>query len=81
MVSTSETQTEFDAEYGSWANRSHQVVLVTADRRASTADVTVEITGFDAGPFGASNDSQRVIFHLIRQGRGWIITDPPYLPY
>jgi len=80
MVYTSEGESEFDSEYGDWSSRSHQVTLVSTDRQRATASVTIEISGVDAGPFGASNSSQRVTFHLDQHGRGWIITDPPYLP-
>lgn len=81
LVLTSQDESQFDQEYSDWGTHSHQVSLVSSERRGDTASVTVDVSGFDAGPLGASNSSQRVTFLLTRSGRGWLITDPPYLPY
>jgi hypothetical protein len=81
MIITDESLQAFHMEYDNWGNTSHQATLVGSRVSGDQATVAVEISSFDAGPLETSNSSQRVTFTLTRQGKGWVIDDPPYLPY
>jgi hypothetical protein len=74
------SRAQFDQQFASWSQTSHQVSLQMTTLQKGSASVAVEISSFSGSPFGASSNSTRVIFTLIRSGRGWLITGPPYLP-
>ena len=69
----------FHQQFDSWGRRSHRVTLVRASTRGRRASVTVDISSFSGGPFGASDETHEQTFTLARRGNGWRITGPPYL--
>lgn len=74
------SRADFHQQFDSWSQTSHRVTLVRSMRSGNEATVTVDISSFSAGPLGSSNQTQRTTFTLVRQGKGWRITGPNYLP-
>lgn len=74
------TRWEFHQQFDSWSQSSHQVTLESTTVAGGHASVTVDISSFSGGPFGASAGSNRVTITLDKTQKGWIITGPPYLP-
>lgn len=74
------TRAEFAQQFASWSQSSHQVTLDSTTSGQGEASVTVQISSFSGGPFGASSDSNRVVFTLTKTSSRWLITGPPYLP-
>ena len=81
MINTDRSRSEYDTEYGNWGDRSHRVTLLSSQVTGNSATVKVDISTFDAGPFGSSSNSDRETFALSRQGHRWLINSPEYLPY
>ena len=73
------TLQRFHAQFDSWSQTSHRATLVRSSVSGSIASVTVDITTFSAGAFGASDQTSRVTFTLKRTGGNWRITGPRYL--
>jgi hypothetical protein len=74
------TRAEFNQQFASWSQTSHQVTLNSTTVSGGDATVTVQISSFSGGPFGTSTDSTRVSITLTKTGGRWLITGPPYLP-
>ena len=69
----------FHEQFDTWSQTPHRVTLLQAGTSGPDASVTVEIAAFSAGPFGASDQTHRQTFTLVRQGGAWRITGPEYL--
>ena len=69
----------FDQQFEYWGQTPHRVTLLQAGTSGSDATVTVEIAVFSADAFGASDQTCRQTFRLVRQGGAWRITGPEYL--
>lgn len=74
------TRAEFAQQFASWSQTSHQVTLDSTSVSRQDATVTVQISSFSGGPFGASSESNRAVFTLVKDIGRWLITGPPYLP-
>lgn len=74
------SRAQFAQQFASWSQTSHQVTLNSTTAAHRDATVVVQISSFSGGPFGASTDSNRVVFTLSKIGGRWLITGPPYLP-
>ncbi|MEE1621080.1 hypothetical protein ACQ7DA_03215 [Zafaria sp. J156] len=56
-----------------------RVALVSTRERATSADVTVDLsTTSGGGLFGASEYSYEAVFTLVREGDAWLITSGPW---
>ena len=73
------TPPDFHQQYDTWGQQSHRVTLVRSTVAGGSASVTVDITTFSAGPFGASDDTSRQTFTLAHGRGGWRVTGPVYL--
>ncbi|HEX6509278.1 MAG TPA: hypothetical protein VF221_16750 [Chloroflexota bacterium] len=80
MTSRWEDRRIFHDEFDSWSQSSHRVTLVRSTVDGSNAAVTVDISSFSGGPFGAAEDTNRVTFPLMRHGKRWLVTGSDYLP-
>jgi hypothetical protein len=67
----------FHAEFDTWSQTPHRVTLLKAGTSGPDASVTVEIATFSAGAFGATDQTCRQTFTLVRQGGAWRITGWP----
>lgn len=74
------SRAQFDQQFASWSGTSHQVTMGSTMVAGRSATVTVEISSFSGGPFGASTGSNRVAITLEKIGGRWLVTGPPYLP-
>lgn len=70
---------QFHQEYDNWSQQSHRVVLVQAQAHGDSASVTVDVSWFSGGAFGASDQTYRQMFTLERESEHWRITGPEYL--
>jgi hypothetical protein len=73
------TLAEFDQQFASWGQTSHQVTLDSTTVDGGNAVVNVQISSFSGGPLGATTDSNRVTFTLIKSNGRWLVTGPSYL--
>jgi hypothetical protein len=69
----------FHQQYDNWSQQSHRVVLVQSQVQSDTASITVDISTFSGGAFGASDQTYRQTFTLERRSTGWLITGPAYI--
>src|SRR5207248_3870933 len=69
----------FHEQFDNWSQRPHRVTLLQAGTSGADASVTVEIAAFSGGAFGASDQTSRQTFTLVRQGGAWRITGPDYI--
>lgn len=69
----------FHQQYDNWSQQSHRVTLVQSQVHPDTASVTVDISTFSGGAFGASDQTNRQTFMLERVAGGWHITGPEYI--
>ncbi len=69
----------FHQQYDTWGQRSHRVTLVQFNTASQSASVTVDIATFSAGPWGASDQTQRATFTLARERGKWRMTGPEYM--
>lgn len=76
---TGSTLQEFHQQYDAWNQRSHRVALVRSTVAGRSASITIDVTTFSAGSFGASDYSSRQTFTLTHAPGGWRITAPAYL--
>jgi hypothetical protein len=67
---------QFHQQFDTWSQTPHRVTLIQAGTSGPDASVTVEIATFSAGAFGASDQTCRQTFTLVRQGGAWRITGP-----
>ena len=72
---------DFHQQYDSWSQASHRVTAVSATTSGGTASVTVDISVFSGGTFGASDRTHRATITLSRTGGTWYITGPQWLGY
>jgi hypothetical protein len=70
----------FDQQFEYWGQTPHRVTLLQAGTSGSDATVTVEIAVFSADAFGASDQTCRQTFRLVRQGGAWRITGDSTYP-
>jgi hypothetical protein len=68
---------QFHQQFDTWSQTPHRVTLLKAGTSGPDASVTVEIATFSAGAFGASDQTCRQTFTLVRQGGAWRITGWP----
>ena len=73
------TLQRFHLQYDQWSQRSHRVILVRSSVAGGSASVTVDISAFSGGAFGASDTTNRQTFTLIRHAGAWRITGPQYV--
>ena len=69
----------FHLQYDNWSQQAHRVTLVQAKVDGDTASITVDISTFSGGAFGASDQTNRQTFTLERISKGWLITGPEYI--
>ncbi len=69
----------FHQQYDTWSQRAHRVTLVQSQLTGDTASITVDISTFSGGAFGASDQTSRQTFTLERLSKGWLITGPEYI--
>ena len=69
----------FHQRYGDWSQRAHRVTLVRGSTTGDRATVTVDVSTFSGGAFGASDYTNRETFTLERRNGTWRITGPEYL--
>ena len=79
LVAMNMDRERFHEQFDTWSQTPHRVTLLQAGTSGPDASVTVEIAAFSAGPFGASDQTHRQTFTLVRQGGAWRITGPEYL--
>jgi hypothetical protein len=70
---------DFHQQYDNWSRQSHRVTLVQSQVNGDTASITVDISTFSGGAFGASDQTYRQTFTLERLPKGWLITGPEYI--
>ncbi|MCL4508691.1 MAG: hypothetical protein M1296_04090 [Chloroflexi bacterium] len=73
------THDGFVQQYSHWSEQPHRVTLIRATTTSDHANVVVEISTFEPGPFGPSDRSSQQIFTLERRDATWRITGPVYL--
>ena len=71
---------QFRQQFEYWGQTPHRVTLLQAGTSGSDATVTVEIAVFSADAFGASDQTCRQTFRLVRQGGAWRITGDSTYP-
>jgi hypothetical protein len=71
---------QFRQQFDYWGQTPHRVTLLQTGTSGPDASVTVEIATFSAGPFGASDQTCRQTFRLVRQGGAWRITGDSTYP-
>ncbi|GAC1401355.1 MAG: hypothetical protein NVSMB65_18880 [Chloroflexota bacterium] len=72
---------DFHQQFDGWSQTSHRVTAVSTTTTGSTASVTVDISAFSGGTFGASDRTHRATITLARKGSAWRITGPQWLGY
>jgi hypothetical protein len=65
---------QFHQQFEYWGQTPHRVTLLQTGTSGPDASVTVEIAIFSADAFGASDQTCRQTFRLVRQGGAWRIT-------
>jgi hypothetical protein len=71
---------QFHQQFEYWGQTPHRVTLLQTGTSGSDATVTVEIAVFSADAFGASDQTCRQTFRLVRQGGAWRITGDSTYP-
>jgi hypothetical protein len=79
LVSMDTDRSSFHQQFDTWSQTPHRVTLVQAGTSGRDASVTVDIAAFSAGAYGASDQTGRQTFTLVRRGGVWRITGPEYL--
>jgi hypothetical protein len=79
LVAIDRDRQAFIRQYGDWSQRTHRVTLVNSNTSGDRATVTVDLSTFSGGAFGASDTTNRQTFTLEQRGGKWRITGPDYL--
>lgn len=74
-----ETRSDFHQQFDSWGQTSHRVTLLRTHVAGTSASVTVQIAAFNGNVLGGSDQTSEQTFTLMRRGKTWRITGPPYL--